>query len=303
MNSLAIRAATAALALLTAGGQLHAQQRDLDQIPLNVVPVADGLYMLKGAGGNIGVSVGQDGVLLIDDQFPQTVGKVRDAVATISDRQIRLVLNTHWHSDHTGGNELLGESGALIIAHENVRKRMSVEHFSEFFNSTTPASPPIALPVVTFTRDVTLHLNGQTIMVEHVPPAHTDGDSLVWFKELNAVHMGDTYFNGFYPFIDASSGGSILGMIGAVDLVLARIDDKTQVIPGHGPLSNLSELRAFRDMLRTVADRVEVQMAKGASVEEIVASRPTAEFDGRWGNGFIKPDDWVRLVCQGLAPR
>jgi len=256
----------------------QAQQQDFSQVSIGTEPVADGLYVLTGFGGNIGVLTGPDGVILIDDQFADLVDKIRGAVAAISPEEIRLVLNTHWHFDHTGGNELLGRGGALIIAHENVRKRMSTDQFTEFFQQTTPASPSIALPVVTFTRDVTLHLNGQTIEVQYVPPAHTDGDSIVWFKDLNAVHLGDTYFNGFYPFIDFSTGGSLRGMIGAANVALARMDDETKVIPGHGPLSNRSELRDFRDMLRTVSDRIEADIRAGQSLEEVVAAKPAAKF-------------------------
>jgi glyoxylase-like metal-dependent hydrolase (beta-lactamase superfamily II) len=291
----------ASVLMLTVVGPAQAQQQDFSQVAIGTEPVAEGLYMLTGFGGNIGVSAGPDGVILIDDQFADLVDKIRGAVAEISPQEIRLVLNTHWHFDHTGGNELLGRGGALIIAHENVRKRMSSEQFTEFFQQTTPASPSIALPVVTFTRDVTLHLNGQTIEVQYVPPAHTDGDAIVWFKELNAVHLGDTYFNGFYPFIDFSTGGSIRGMIGAANMALARIDDDTKVIPGHGPLSNRSELRDFRDMLRTVSDRIEADIRAGKSLEEVVAGKPTAKFDAEWGDGFIQPDDWVRLLYKGMS--
>lgn len=277
-----------------------AQQQDLSQVQIGTVPVADGLYMLTGSGGNIGVSVGADGVVVIDDQFAALVDKIRAAIAEVSDKPVRMVLNTHWHFDHTGGNELLAGGGALVIAHENVRKRMSAGQFNEFFQSETPPSPAGALPVVTFTSDVTLHLNGQTIEIEHVPTAHTDGDAIVWFKELNAVHMGDTYFNGFYPFIDFGSDGNIRGMVAAVEHALERMDANTQVIPGHGPLSNAAELRTYHDMLKAVTERMEALMAQGKDVDAIVAAKPTAAFDAEWGGGFIKPDDWVRLVHRGM---
>ncbi|MGI9331248.1 MAG: MBL fold metallo-hydrolase [Gammaproteobacteria bacterium] len=279
----------------------QAQQQDFSQVTIGTESVADGLYMLTGSGGNIGVSTGPDGVILIDDQFADLVDKIRGAVGEISPQPIRLVLNTHWHFDHTGGNELLGRGGALIIAHENVRKRMSTEQFIEFFQQTIPPAPSVALPVVTFTRDVTLHLNGQTIEIQHVPPAHTDGDAVVWFKEANAVHLGDTYFNGFYPFIDFATGGSMDGMIGAANAALARVDEDTKIIPGHGPLSNRSELRDFRDMLRTVSDRIEADLRAGRSMDEVVAGKPTANFDAEWGDGFIQPDDWVRLLYKGMS--
>jgi len=278
-----------------------AQQQDFSQVQIGTVPVTDGLYMLTGSGGNIGVSVGADGVIVIDDQFAPLVDKIRAAIAELSDRPVRMVLNTHWHFDHTGGNELLAAGGALVIAHENVRKRMQAGQFNEFFQSETPPSPEGALPVITFTQDVTLHLNGQTIEIEHVPAAHTDGDAIVWFEELNAVHMGDTYFNGFYPFIDFSSAGNIRGMVAAVESALERMDDNTRVIPGHGPLSNAAELRNYHRMLQTVTTRLDSMLAEGKDADAIVAAKPTAEFDAEWGDGFIKPDDWVRLVYRGMA--
>lgn len=291
-----------AVALMPAAPVI-AQQQDLSQVQIGTVPVADGLYMLTGSGGNIGVSVGVDGVIVIDDQFAALVDKIRAAIAEVSDKPVRMVLNTHWHFDHTGGNELLAGGGALVIAHENVRKRMSAGQFNEFFQSETPPSPAGALPVVTFKRDVTLHLNGQTIEVEHVPAAHTDGDAIVWFRELNAVHMGDTYFNGFYPFIDYGSAGNIRGMVAAVAGALERMDEQTQVIPGHGPLSNVAELRKYHDMLKTVTERMDALIGACKDADAIVAAKPTAEFDAQWGNGFIKPDDWVRLVYRGMTAK
>jgi len=270
--------------------------QDQVDVRMELVTVAEGIYVLYGRGGNIGVSAGEDGVLLIDDQFAYMTPKVRAAVATVSDSPVRMVLNTHWHGDHTGGNEALARDGAMIVAHDNVRARMNSSHFSTFFQSTSEPSPREALPVVTFERDVTVHLNGHTIWLEHAPTAHTDGDAIVYFEEANVVHMGDNFFNGLYPFIDADSGGSIVGMVAAIDTALARIDAETRVIPGHGPMSDKNGLRAFRDMLATVAGRMRTAIDVGRSVEEIVASKPTADFDANWGQGFIKPDDWVALV-------
>lgn len=279
--------------LLLAGAA--AAQGEVD-VQVEAVPVADGIYMLLGRGGNIGVCAGDDGVLIIDDQYAPMVPKITAAVAEISDRPIKMILNTHWHGDHTGGNEPLARAGALIVAHDNVRVRMSSTHFSKFFNSTREPSPPEALPVVTFDNTVTFHVNGHTIRAEHVPPAHTDGDSIVFFEESNVVHMGDTFFNGLYPFIDGDSGGSVAGMVAAIDGVLARIDADTKVMPGHGPLSDKQGLTEFRNMLNTVRERVQRHIDAGHTVEEAVAAKPTAEFDAQWGQGFIEPDDWVALV-------
>lgn len=285
----------ALLSALAATG-VGAQDQDMADVSIETVRVADGIYMLLGRGGNIGVSAGDDGVLLIDDQYAPLVPRILDAVAGITDAPVRMVLNTHWHGDHTGGNEPLAGQGAMILAHDNVRVRMNSRYFSKFFNSTVEPSPAAALPVVTFSQGVTLHLNGQTIRVEHVAPAHTDGDSIVFFEEANVVHMGDTFFNGLYPYIDAGSGGTVDGMIAAADSVLARVDADTVIMPGHGPLTDRQGLQKFRDMLATVAERVQIGIDAGKSVDDMIAQKPSAEFDAEWGQGFITPDNWVKLL-------
>jgi glyoxylase-like metal-dependent hydrolase (beta-lactamase superfamily II) len=275
---------------------IPAPGQDFENVQIETVPISAGIYMLIGQGGNIGVSSGADGVLLIDDQYAPLVDKINRAIAEFTDQPVKMVLNTHWHGDHTGGNELYGEAGALIVAHDNVRLRMTSAQFSSFFNRETPPSPAAALPVVTFDSSVTFHLNGQTIHVEHVPLAHTDGDAIIWFREANVVHLGDTYFNGLYPYIDAERGGSIAGMIAAADHVLESIDEKTRVIPGHGQLSDRAGLADFRNMLDTVATRIQRMIDDGQDIDQIVAAKPTADFDARFGQGLFKPDDWVRLV-------
>jgi len=282
-------------ALLCAWPVLTGAQ-DFSAVQIETVPVADGIYMLTGRGGNIGVSVGADGVLLIDDQYAPMHEKIVTAIAAITDRPVKMLLNTHWHGDHTGGNELFADGGALIVAHDNVRTRMSASHFSSFFNAESSPSPQAALPVVTFDSSVTLHINGQTIVAEHMAPAHTDGDSIVWFRQANVVHLGDTYFNGFYPFIDVDSGGSIRGMIAAVDRALKNIDAETRIIPGHGPLSDREALVRYRNMLEHVTGRIEAMVNKGQSKQQVIDIKPTAEYDDEWGDGFIKPDQWVGLV-------
>ncbi len=231
--------------------------QDFDSVRIQTVDVAAGLHMLVGQGGNIGVSTGEDGIFLIDDQFAPLTAKIRTAIAEIQEGPIRFLLNTHWHADHTGGNENLGRAGAVIVAHAAVRTRMSTEQFMSAANRRIPPAPPAALPVVTFAETISFHLNGDEIRVLHVPSAHTDGDSIVQFVAANAVHTGDTYFNiGGFPFIDLSSGGSLEGMIAAADRVLALANDRTRILPGHGPLSNRAELRTYRDMLVLVRDRV-----------------------------------------------
>lgn len=273
---------------------------------ITVQPVRGHVSMLLGRGGNIGASVGPDGVILIDDQFAPMTDKIVQAVASLTDKPIRFVINTHWHDDHTGGNENLGKAGATIVAHENVRKQMSVEHVMRAFNRTIPPAPPAALPVVTFPDSLTLHLNGDETRVIHVRPAHTDGDSLVHFVQANVLHMGDLYFNGMYPFIDTSTGGSIDGVIAAVDVALKLVNDETKIIPGHGPLSGVAELRDYQAMLKVVADKLRPMVQAGKSRDEVIAAKPTAELDAKWADpsrSFLKPDIWVGIVYDGLAKK
>jgi len=285
-----------AAALVTVSGLALAQ---LDDVEIKTVAVSDGVWMLEGRGGNIGVSAGEDGVVLIDDQFAPLTDKIRAAVKSIVDQPIRFVLNTHWHSDHTGGNEKLGDAGAVIVAHDNVRKQMSVEHLWQ--DRTIPAAPSGALPVVTFIQSVTFHLNGEEIHAIHVPTAHTDGDSMVHFPKANVLHMGDVFFNGMYPFIDTSTGGSVDGVIAAVDEALKIVDGETKIIAGHGPLSDREELLTYRDVLSSIRNAVAPLVEAGKSLEEIQAAKPTSEFDAVWGGGFINPEQFVEIVYQSLT--
>jgi cyclase len=290
------------LPFLLAPTAAFAQQEDFSQVQVNATPVAGSVSMLQGEGGNIGVSVGPDGVFLVDDEFAPLVPKIRAAVAKLSPKPIRFVINTHFHGDHTGGNALLGESGVVLVANDNVRKRMSTEQFRSFSKTKVPPAPAVALPMITFAESLTFHLNGDDVEVIHVAPAHTDGDSVVWFRKANVVHVGDLLFNGLYPFIDFGSGGSIDGVVAAADRLLARMDDQTRIIPGHGPLASKAELQRYRDMLATIRDRIRKGIEAGKTLDQVVASKPTAEFDAAWGGGFLKPDAFVALLYGGLKP-
>ena len=294
-------AALASFCAMGLGAASFAQEPDFDQIEIETIPVAEDVYMLVGEGGNIGVSAGADGVFLVDDQFAPLTEKIKAAISDISDEPIRFLINTHWHFDHTGGNENFGEAGVVIVAHDEVYTRMSSDQFIEAFQRAVPASPPAALPVITFNDEATFHLNGDTIEVIHVDPAHTDGDSIVHFIESDVIHAGDTYFNGFYPFIDTGSGGSITGMISAVEKVLSLAGDSTQIIPGHGPLSNREELEAYRDMLVAVRVSADSAIAQGLTLEQFIASKPTAEYDEQWGDGLLTPEQFLTIVYQDLA--
>ena len=283
-------AAPVLLAAVAFAAPAAAQGPDFEKVQIKTEKVGEGIWVLAGAGGNIGVSVGADGVFLIDDEWAPMTPKVKAAVAALSDRPLRFILNTHWHPDHTGGNKDLGEAGALIVAHDNVRLRMSSDQFIG------------ALPVVTFNDAVTLHLNGDDVEAFHVPPAHTDGDAIVHFRRAGVVHMGDLFFNGMYPFVDLSSGGSFEGFIAAADRALA-LGEGTRIIPGHGPVGTRADLRAYRDMLVTVRDRVKPLVQAGKTPAEVVAAHPLADLDAKWGNGFMKPEKFVEIVAQSLARR
>jgi len=282
--------------LLLSAAPAFAQDQDFSKVEVKTVPVAGSVSMLQGSGGNIAVLVGPEGVLVVDDEYAPLVPKILTAIGKLSSKPVRFVVNTHWHGDHTGGNAGLGAEGAVIVAQDNVRKRMSTEQFNAFFKRTTPPSPAIALPIVTFAEGVRFYLDGEDIEVTHIGPGHTDGDSTVWFHKANVIHLGDNFFNGLYPFIDGASGGSIDGTVTALEGVLGRIDDQTKVIPGHGPLGTKADLKRFHDMLATVRDRVRQAIRDGKTQDQVLAMKPSAEFDAVWGGGFLKPNDFVTLV-------
>jgi cyclase len=278
-----------------------AAQQNFDTVTVRAQALRGGVYMLTGAGGNIGLSVGSDAAFLVDDQYAPLTPKILAAVAAITTQPIKFVVNTHWHGDHTGGNENVGKAGALIVAHHNVRKRMSTEQFNDVFNRRTPASPAGALPVVTFNDTVTFHVNGDDLVVFHVAPAHTDGDALVYFTRANVIHMGDTFFATGYPYVDVSSGGNVSGVVGAADRALAICNVETIVIPGHGPVSNCAGLREYRTMVATLRDRVRAEMGKGRTLAQLRAAGLTADYDAKWGKGFIQPPVFVELVYRSLG--
>jgi glyoxylase-like metal-dependent hydrolase (beta-lactamase superfamily II) len=273
---------------------------DFSKVEISTAQVADGVYMLMGMGGNIGASVGADGTFIIDDQFAPLSDKITAALARISDQPLRFIINTHWHGDHTGGNENLANTGAIIMAQDNVRLRMSRENVMKLFNRTIPPAPAGALPIVTFNDGVTVFLNGHEIRIRHLANAHTDGDSIVYFKDVDVIHTGDIFFNGIYPVIDLDSGGSINGIIKAVEAILALADDNTKFIPGHGPLGGKQDLIAYHDVLVKVRDRVQGLMAQGKSLEQIQAMKPNADLDPTWGTGMITPNVILQVVYESL---
>ncbi len=267
---------------------------------IDSVKVSDSIHMLTGKGGNIGVLIGEDGTLMIDDKFAPMTDTILTKVTKLGGSTPRFVINTHFHGDHTGGNENLGKAGSVIISHANVRKRLTVETVIKAFNKVTPPQPKAALPLITFTRDITFHLNGETVNFMHVPAAHTDGDSIVHFQDANVIHAGDTMFNGFFPFIDTDHGGTVKGVIAAVDKLLALADDDTRIIPGHGPLANKQQLREYRDMLATAQERLVKIKAAGKTAAQAVAGKPLADLDAKWGNAMFTSDRWIEIIYDGI---
>ena len=287
--------APAALALASA---TPAQaQTDWDAVEIEAQEIAPGIAVLFGRGGNIGVSYGEDATLLIDDQFAPLTEKIEAAVAELGAKPVRYVVNTHWHGDHTGGNEHFGKKAAIIFAHTNVRVRLSTEQ--DRGERTVPPSPREALPVVTYDRGVTLHLNGDTIDVLFVGGGHTDGDSIVRWREKNVVHMGDLYFKiSGWPYVDLRSGGDIESLLFSIDSAIAMMDDETQVIPGHGPMSNRAELIAYRNVIGEAVTRIRAMKDAGTTLEAAQAERPLDSFER--GEGFIDADSFIAAVWNSI---
>ena len=272
-----------------------------DNVPINTTKLSNNTYMLKGSGGNIIVSVGQDGVFMVDDQFAPLTEKIKEAISNITDQPVKFVINTHWHSDHTGGNENFGELGAVIISHDNVRERLSTEQFSEFFNRTVAPLPEKGLPIITFSDNMTLFQNGDEIRIIHVDSGHTDGDSIVYFTKNNVIHVGDDFNDKTYPLIDISSGGSIDGLISSLQTISSLIDDETKVVSGHSDISNKTKVNALITMLKDVRQNVSQLIQNGDSLEEIIASQPTSKYDEiYYDHSRLKPGDFVTMVYQSL---
>jgi cyclase len=276
------------------------QSQNFDTVQVRSEQVRDNIYVLKGSGGNIGVLTGADGVLMIDDQFLPLSEKIKNAIASLDKGNIRFTLNTHIHGDHTGSNEFFKRNGSTIVAHDVVRERMKKDQVNKVMNRTTPARDKDAWPVVTFSDKLNLHLNDQDISLIHFAPGHTDGDVVIHFKQANVFHMGDVFVTYGYPFIDASSGGSINGLISALDKAMSMMDDNSKIIPGHGNVSTKADVKKYRDRLAKIRDEVAAALKKGKKVQDIASMGITDPFDAEWGKGFIKGKDFVVIVAEGL---
>ncbi len=289
------------LAVVLAASAALAQQQDFSKVEITAAQVAGSVWMLKGSGGNIAVSVGDDGIVMVDDQFAPLVPKIKAALAKISQKPVRFLINTHWHSDHVGGNAAMAETAA-ILAHENVRKRMQVGGELPAFNMKIEPAEARALPVVTYQHDVTIWLNGEPVRALHVPPGHTDGDTVVFFTKSNVVHMGDDFVTYGFPFVDLDSGGSVRGMIGAIDELLPQIPPDAKIIPGHGPLSTVADLKKFRNRLDEIVALVARGLKSGKTVEQMQKEKLLAPYED-WNGGFLKADQFMATVARDLRQR
>ena len=273
------------------------QAQDFSKVEIKVHKVAGNIYMLEGAGGNIGVSVGPDGILIVDDQYAPLADKIKAALKTLGEGNLKFILNTHWHADHTGGNAVFG-ADAPVIAHSNVRKRLA--EGLDLPNRKTKPAPKEALPVITFDHSLSVHFNGEDIRVIHVSPGHTDGDSVIYFPSANVVHMGDQFFVDRFPFVDLASGGDVEGYTKNVSDVLAKLPAGAKIIPGHGPLSTAEDLKRFHNMLVVTTDIVRKRIAEGKTVEQIKTEGLPEEWK-TWGTGFIKQDPWLTTIFTSLT--
>src|SRR5215470_9936307 len=278
-----------------------AQQQDFSKVEIKATHVSGSVWMLQGSGGNIGVSAGEDGIVMVDDQFAPLVPKIKAALAKISQKPVRFLVNTHWHFDHVGGNAAMAETAA-ILAHENVRKRMLAGAEMPAMKLKIEPAEPRALPILTYERDVTLWLNGEPVRALHAPPGHTDGDTVVFFTRSNVVHMGDDFVTYGFPFVDLDSGGSVRGMIGAIDELLPQIPPDAKIIPGHGSLSTVADLKKFRGRLDEIVALVDRGLKSGKTVEQLQQEKILAPYED-WNSGFVKADQFIAIVARDLQQK
>jgi len=274
---------------------------DWAHVQVDSQPLAPGVFLLHGSGGNVVALVGPEGALLVDDEFAPMGPKIKAKVAELGSGSVRYVINTHYHADHSGANGFFLREGAVVIAQENIRADLLVSHYSPHWKSHSPAIPEAEAPNLTFRDRLTLYFDGEEVVAFHNRPSHTTGDTVVYLRKANVVHLGDVFVNFLYPYIDVTGKGTIDGYMPVIDEVLALINDQTKVVPGHGPVATKAELKAYRDMLQTVRDRVAAGIAKGSSLEEIIATHPSAEFDQVWASDRVGPEDFTAMVYQSLT--
>ncbi len=268
--------------------------------PIKITKLRDTVFLLQGAGGNMVAQIGPDGKLLIDSSFATAATRLQQALSGLDPHPLKLLINTHWHFDHTDGNAAQHDAGAFIIAHTKTRERLSTPQEITLLHLKFPPSPTSALPQQTFDDLERLYFNNDNLVLTHFPDAHTDTDIYIQFQNANVIHTGDLWFNGIYPLIDQGTGGAINGMIRGTDQILDIADEKTRIVPGHGPLGDKAALTRYRDMLATLATRVETQKSSGKTLAEVIAAKPSADYDPAWGKGSIDPDTFVALIYNTL---
>jgi glyoxylase-like metal-dependent hydrolase (beta-lactamase superfamily II) len=270
---------------------------------LELIKVKNDIHIIKSSdAGNITISTGNDGVFIIDDQLSGQSRQVEKLIAQITNQPIDFIVNTHFHFDHTGGNEFFGKKDSTIISHENVRTRLSSDQLIELFDKKMKALSKRGLPVITFSENMTFYYNNDEIELTHVPNAHTDGDAIVFFKNRNIMVTGDIVFSGMYPFIDIGNGGSVAGLLRAIDTIIKKSDSNTIIIPGHGPILNLNELKEYQNVIARIAINIKNQITQGKSLKDVVRKRPTAKYDKKYGDGFINPETFVKIIYSSFKP-
>ena len=304
MNKKIFAAVVAAVFIFTTTASAHIRhikgiRQTQQEVNIKTIKVGGNVYMLEGQGGNIGVSTGEDGAVMIDTQYAPLAPKIKAALKALGSEKPKFVLNTHWHGDHTGGNAEFG-ADSLIIAHVNVRKRMSVAN--TLMDRTIPAAPKLTLPVLTFEQSVTLYMNGEEVRLVHFPKGHTDGDTVVFFTKSNVVHLGDDFFAGRFPFVDLNSGGSVQGLIANLTSLIAQISPDAKLIPGHGPVSTLDDLKTYRQTIVETTDIVRQGITSGKTLEQLKKEGLPAKYVS-WGTGFIKTDRWIETIFNSYSKR
>lgn len=273
-------------------------------LELSTTKLTDSMYVIHGSGGNVILSIGNDGIILVDDQYAPITEKMKSVIANITNKPIKFVINTHWHPDHVGGNEKLGEAGAIIISHDNVRKRLSNDQFFELINQTIPALSKKGLPIITFSDNMTFYQNNDEIRISYLDNGHTDGDSAVYFTQNNVIHVGDDFSDRAYPFMDLSTGGSIDGLISSLQSIISMIDNDTKVVAGHSGISNQTKVKDYVGMLIDVRSVISNMIKEGKTLDEIIQSKPTSQYDTTYRDySFIKPKDFVTNLYESLKSR
>jgi cyclase len=276
---------------------------DFSKVEIKTTDLGDNIYMLEGQGGNITVAVGKDGIIMVDGQYAPLHDKIKAAIEAISKKPIKYLINTHFHGDHTGGNELFARDGATIVSQVNVKNRLAAGTSNGLTGAKTPPAPPAALPSDTYSNFSKIRLEGRVADLKHIANAHTDGDTYVWFKTANVLSTGDTFTNGRYPNIDFANGGNIRGMITATDAYLKLVNARTRIVPGHGPLADKAALMEYRTMLISAHDRMAKLVKEGKSEDEVVAAKPFADFDEKWAPTELASKNFVRVVYHSLADK